>query len=91
MRPRQPLAFAGAGLPVLTEFEVGENGLVTEKLVDYSQVQLPEVETTDLRACLDAGVNLKEVSSKILSPKEIVVDLASAPENVEPSEQGDEK
>ena len=47
MRPRQPLSFAGAGLPVLTKFEAGENGLVTEKLVDYSQVKLPDVETTN--------------------------------------------
>lgn len=76
MRPRQPLAFVGVGLPVLQVLETNENGVCYYKSVDFSKVELPSVETTDLRACLDAGVPLRQVNTKILSQSEVVTDLS---------------
>lgn len=81
MRARQPLSFAGAGLPVLPVLETNENGICSTKYVDFSKVELPSVETTDLRACLDAGVNLKQVNTKILSQSEVITDMSVEQKN----------
>jgi len=83
MRARQSLPFAGAGLPVLPVLETNENGICTTKYVDFSKVELPSVETTDLRSCLDAGVNLKQVNTKIFSQSEVITDLSVEPKDVD--------
>lgn len=50
----------------LPQIQKLENGAVEIKLVDQSKIPLPDVETTRLSACLAAGVDLKQVPSKVL-------------------------
>lgn len=87
MRARQSLPSCGFNPPVLEKVEANEKGLCERKLVDYSRIVLPGVETTDLRACIDAGVNLKEMNSKLFGMREVVTDLSV---DTETKNEGDE-
>lgn len=63
---RQRMALQPHGsmeLPVITRLE---NGSTVVKRVDASTMVLPSVDVTDLKMCLDAGVDLKQVNSKVL-------------------------
>lgn len=84
---RQKLNMGTASSVVLPELQTNELGRSCYKMVDQSEVSLPDVETTDLRACLDAGVPLKQVSTKLFSPDSVVVDMS--PEPQETNEDGD--
>lgn len=88
MRARQPLPNCGFNPPVLEKIEANEKGLCERKLVDYSKIVLPDVETTDLRACIDAGVNLKEMNSKLFGVREMVTDMSVGSET-ESNNEGD--
>lgn len=91
MRARQLLPSCGFNNPVLERLEVNEKGLAERKVVDYSMIVLPGVETTDLRACIDAGVNLKEVNSKLFGVREMVTDLSAETETKNEGENTDEQ
>ena len=78
---RQKLNIGTASKVVLPELQTNELGRSCYKMVDQSEVSLPDVETTDLRACLDAGVPLKQVGTKLFSPDSVVVDMSPEPED----------
>ena len=84
---RQKLNIGTASSVVLPELQTNELGRSCYKMVDQAKVSLPDVETTDLRACLDAGVPLKQVSTKLFLPESVVVDMS--PEPQEPNNEGD--
>ena len=75
MIARQKIPMPPAFPIITTRYEVNENNQVEEKIIDASKVVLPDVETTDLRALLDAGVDVKRVNTKILKGTQIVTDL----------------
>ena len=77
---RQKLNMGTASKVVLPELQTNELGRSCYKMVDQSAVSLPDVETTDLRACLDAGVPLKQVNTKLFSPESVVVDMSPEPQ-----------
>lgn len=61
-----------------------KSGDVTELSIDYvrQNKELPDKSSTDLAVQLRAGVPLKQVNTKILSPSS--VDLSTLPVNKEP-------
>lgn len=67
IRPRQKLFHCAASAIILQEVRKNE---ATDEVeichVDQSDFELPDVEMYDLKTCLQAGVNLKQVNSKIL-------------------------
>lgn len=78
-RQKIPMPFS---FPVITtRYEVNENNQVEEKIIDMSKKVLPGVETTDLRALLDAGVDIRRVNTKVLKGSEFVTDLAPVETN----------
>lgn len=71
------LHFPSGGV-FLPETKVLENGRAEIRLVDQSKSDLPDVETTRLSRVLEAGVDLKEVPSKVLpSPDSVVISVHS--------------
>lgn len=78
MIARQKIPMPVAFPIITTRYEVNENNQVEEKVIDASKVVLPDVETTDLRALLDAGVDVKRVNTKVIKGTQIVTDLAPA-------------
>ena len=65
--------FGGVYLP---EAKTLENGKTEIKLVDQSKSDLPDVESTRLSRLLEAGVDLKQVPSKVLpSPDQVTLSV----------------
>ena len=75
MIARQKIPMPAAFPIITTRYEVNENGQVEEKIIDASKVVLPDVDTTNLRALLDAGVDVKRVNTKVIKGSQIVTDL----------------
>lgn len=84
---RQKLNIGTASTVVLPELHTNELGRSFYEQVDQANVCLPDVETTDLRACLDAGVPLKQVSTKLFSPDSVVVDMSPEPQKQQQQQQ----
>ena len=78
MITRQKIPMPMAFPVVMTRYEVNENNQVEEKIIDASKLVLPDVETTDLRALLDAGVDVQRVNTKVIKATQITTDLAPA-------------
>ena len=81
--PRQKMRCSSPSAVVLPELSVNEEGYAYYKQVNQATKTLPEVETTDLRALLDAGVSIKQVSTKIFASDKIVTDMSPEPQNKE--------
>lgn len=64
---RQNLHHHVGGACVLPETRVLENGAAEVVRVDQSDFKLPNVEDTRLSRLLEAGVNLKEVPSRVMA------------------------
>lgn len=64
---RQNLHHHVGGACVLPETQVLENGAAEVVRVDQSAFVLPKVEDTKLSRLLEAGVNLKEVPSRVMA------------------------
>lgn len=69
-RPRQKLYVSPVFPAVLPEIQSHENGEVSVAYNDESSFKLPDVETTRLRTLLEAGVDLKQVNSKLFGMTE---------------------
>lgn len=76
---RQEFLHRDSGVIYLPEAKKLENGKTEIKLVDQSKSDLPDVETTRLSRLLEAGVDLKQVPSKVL-PSPDSVTLSVRPE-----------
>lgn len=65
-----------------------ENGDMVSSLVDEGKKKLPDAELFDLKDQLKAGVNLEEVSSKVISRRNVSLpdSVVSAIVNPQPSE-----
>lgn len=88
MRPRQKLFLAAGGQPVFTRLQKNERGEYEFKEVNDSKVVLPDCSTTDIQALLEAGIDPKRVSTKIIPSSDIVTDL-SVEEKTATEEQGE--
>lgn len=87
MIARQKIPMPSAFLVITTRYELNEEtGLMEEKVIDASKVVLPDVETTELRSLLDAGVDVKRVNTKVIKGAQIVTDLS--PAEVEQDKKG---
>ena len=86
MRPRQKMMMPFAFPAIQTRYQVNENNQVEELVIDGSKIKLPDVETTDLRALLDAGVDVERVNTKVLKGSQIVTDLS--PDETKPNNEG---
>lgn len=64
---RQNLHHHSGGACVLPENQKLENGIVEVVRVDQSDFSLPEVESTRLSRLLEAGVDLKQVPSRVMA------------------------
>lgn len=56
------------------EETVNKDGEFVTKLVDQSEVKLPPTEMFDLKNILDAGVDIDEVNSKVMSTRTVNAD-----------------
>lgn len=75
---RQEFLHRDSGAVYLPEAKKLENGKTEIKLVDQSKSDLPNVETTRLSRLLEAGVDLKQVPSKVLpSPDSVTLSVHS--------------
>lgn len=83
LRARQRLKYIDFGEIRLPEVQVLENGNAEVKMVDQSVSNLPDPSVTDLGACLKAGVDLKQVNSKILGTQSVGIDLSEAKKELE--------
>lgn len=88
---RQSIKFSSPSSVILPEMQVNENGQVDYQQVDQSKKVLPDVETTDLRAMLDAGVSLKQVDTKLFGPSSIVTDMSVEAEQNQEGVNNDEE
>lgn len=86
---RQKLNMGAASAVILPELETNELGRSCYKMVDQSKMVLPDVETTDLRAMLDAGVQIKRTDTKLFGAGSVVTDMT--PEPQEQTDNGEEK
>lgn len=86
-RSRQSLHHPGGSDVVFDVLESNERGFLERKLVNQSQVVLPDVETTELSALLAAGIDPKRVNSRILQSRDITTDLSELPSDSGDSEQ----
>lgn len=65
-----------SGRIYLPEAKTLENGRTEIILVDQSESDLPDAETTRLSRLLEAGVDLKQVPSKVLpSPDQVILSV----------------
>lgn len=80
---RQYLHHHVGGAVVLPETQVLENGYPEVVRVNQADFVLPDVSTTKLSRLLEAGVNLKQVPSKVVaSDDDIHIQIGSSePEN----------
>lgn len=74
---RQRLKFVPHFSIVLPRLQTNENEETTVVYEDESKGKLPDVSTTRLRDLLEAGVDLKQVNTKIFKPTEVVTDLST--------------
>lgn len=77
-RSRQPLHRPGGADVVFDVLEADERGVLVRKLVDQSQVFLPDVETTELTALLAAGIDPKRVNPRIIQSRNITTNLVDS-------------
>lgn len=91
MRARQKLPVNSAFPSLLTVFDVDETGRSTLKVVDQSEVKLPDCETTNLALLMKAGVDIKRVDSRIVAGKSVVTDLSvpGESEKIDTEEEGE--
>lgn len=73
---RQRLKYVPHFSIVLPRLQTNENQETTVIYEDESEGKLPDVSTTRLRDLLDAGVDLKQVNTKLFKPTEVVTDLS---------------
>lgn len=79
MITRQKIPMPSAFPVITTRYELNEEtGCMEEKVIDASKVVLPDVETTELRSLLDAGVDVKRVNTKVIKGAQVVTDLSPA-------------
>lgn len=69
---RQNFLHRQSGTVYLPEAKTLENGKTEIVLVEQSKSDLPDVETTRLSRVLEAGVDLKQVPSKVLPSPDVV-------------------
>lgn len=79
-RPRQKLYTSPVFPAVLPEIKSHENGEVSVSYNDESNFKLPDVETTRLRSLIEAGVDLKQVNSKLFGMTETTLQFDSETE-----------
>lgn len=79
-RSRQKIPFAPAFLAFQRIDSLNERGEIETKVVDMSKVVLPDVETTDISSLLAAGIDPKQVNTRILGAGSVVIDLSPEPE-----------
>lgn len=90
MIARQHIYFAAGGEPVFSRLSRNESGHYQFVEVNDSQVVLPAVETTDIQALLEAGIDPKRVDTKIIPSSSVVTDLAAeVVEETKVEEQGE--
>lgn len=75
MIARQHIFMAAGGEVMYSRLQANECGKYDFVLVNDSRTFLPEVETTDIKALLDAGVDVKRVNTKIIPSSQVVTDL----------------
>lgn len=80
-RPRQNMPVSPACAAVLPQIEVLETGEVALTYKDQSKFKLPDVSATRLRDLLEAGVDLKQVNSKIFPATEINLEITDKTAN----------
>lgn len=78
---RQRIKFVPHFSIVLPRLQTNENEETIVSYEDESKGKLPDVSSTRLRDLLDAGVDLKQVNTKLFKPTEVVTDLTTAGEN----------
>lgn len=83
---RQNLYHHVGGACVLPETHVLENGCAEIRRVDQSDFALPRVEDTRLSRLLEAGVNLREVPSRVIASTGDI-DIQIGEMSAEPSTQ----
>lgn len=88
MIARQHIYLAAGGEPVFSRLQRNESGNYQFVDVNDSKVVLPAVETTDIQALLEAGIDPKRVDTKIIPSSSVVTDLAA---EVETETKVDEK
>lgn len=64
-----------------------ENGVFCETFVDACSVVLPSPETTDLGKLIDAGIDLKQINTKILNVGSVELPEEKQPENKEVTDE----
>lgn len=79
-RPRQKLYVSPIFPAILPEIKSHENGEVSVAYNDESEFKLPDVETTRLRSLLEAGVDLKQVNSKLFGMTETTLQFDNGTE-----------
>lgn len=79
LRARQPLHYIDCGIIRLPEVQTLENGNAEVRMVDQSESDLPDPSVTDLGDCIKAGVDLRQVSSKVLGTQSVTIDTTPAP------------
>lgn len=70
-RCRQKLSIPHCSPVCVLEQTALENGDMVSKTVNLNDEVLPEAELFDLEAQLKAGINLEEVSSKVISHRNV--------------------
>lgn len=79
LRARQSLHYIDCGVIRLPEVQTLENGNAEVRMVDQSKSSLPDPSVTDLGDCIKAGVDLRQVPSKILGTQSVTIDTTPAP------------
>lgn len=75
---RQEFLHRDSGAVYLPESRKLENGKCEIQLINQAESNLPDVETTRLSRLLEAGVDLKQVPSKVLpSPDSVTLSVHS--------------
>ena len=87
-RSRQKMPIPPAFPARFTIYEPNERGELERKVVDQSEIVLPDVSTTDLADMLAAGIDPRQVNTRILSAGTVVTDLSveKVDENTNPEE-----
>lgn len=73
-RCRQKLKLAGYQAVTELESKTLESGEIVEQVKDLGKEKLPDPELFDLKNQLEAGVDMEEVNSKVMSTKRIDAD-----------------
>lgn len=76
LRARQPMRYIDFGEIRLPEVQTLENGNAEVRMVDQSENHLPDPFVTDLGDCIKAGVDLKQVNTKILGTQSVTLDTS---------------